>query len=104
LQFGIATVYAMAKSIRTILKPFLIISYVFGSRIASLSRNYLKLWFSLLYILLVWIIFYFLLTSTLMSSSNKYNSVEYHLCYSLEFFITLLSVVFGVCHDKVKGK
>jgi len=94
----------MAKSIRIILTPFLIISYVFGSRIASLSRNYLKLWFSFSYILFVWMIFYFLLTSTLMSSSNKYNSIEYHLCYSLEFLITLLSVVFGVYHDKVKRK
>jgi len=97
-------VYAMVKNIRIILTPFLIISYVLGSRIAGLSRNYLKLWFSILYILLVWLIFYFLLSSipsTLRSSFIKSNYIEYYMCH-VEFFITLLSVVFGVYHDKVK--
>jgi len=93
----------MAKNIRIILTPFLIMSYVFGSRIAGLSRNYLKLWFNILYILLVWLIFYFLLSSipTLKSSFEKSNSIEYYMCH-VEFFITLLSIVFGVYHDKVK--
>jgi len=79
-------------------------SYVFGSRIAGLSRNYLKLWFSILYILLVWLIYYFLLSSissTLRSSFKKTDSTEYYMCH-VEFFITLLSIVFGVYHDKVK--
>lgn len=102
MQFEIATVYAMANSIRTILMPFLIISYVFGLRIAGLSRSHLKLWFNLLYIVIVWLIYYFFLTSTLISSFNKYNSIEYQISYALELFTTLMSIVFGVYYDKVR--
>jgi len=101
LQFEIATVWAMTKSVRMILTPFLIISYVFGLRIAGLSKNYLKLWFSLLYMLFFWLIYYFLFTSKTMTSYRNDN-LKHQMCYWLEFFTTLLSVVFGVYHNKVK--
>jgi len=53
--------------------------------------------------LFIWLIYYFLFTSNIMSSFNKYNStIEHNLCYWLEFFIILLSVVFGAYHNKVK--
>jgi len=92
----------MIKNFRTILKPFLIINYVFGLRIANLSMNHSKLWFSLLYMLLVWLIYYFIATSPLIYSLQKTYPTEYHIIYLLEIFISLLSIVFGVYYDKVR--
>jgi len=92
----------MSKSIRIMLTPFLIISYVFGLRIAYLSKNYSKLWFSLLYMLLIWLVYYFLATSQLIKSVHKPYSIEHHIWYWLDFFTTLLSVIFNVYYDKVK--
>jgi len=92
----------MTKSIRMILTPFLIISYVFGLRIASLSRNYSKLWFSFLYMMLIWLVYYFLATSWSIYSIIKSYRIEYNIWYLLELFTTLLSVIFNVYYDKVK--
>jgi len=91
----------MTKSVRMILTPFLIISYVFGLRIAGLSKNYSKLWFSLLYMLFFWLIYYFLFTSKIMSSYRN-NNIKHQISYWMEFFTTLLSIVFGLYHNKVK--
>ncbi|XP_011868452.1 PREDICTED: uncharacterized protein LOC105562320 isoform X1 [Vollenhovia emeryi] len=90
----------MTKNIRTILMPFLTISCVFGLRIADLSVNHFKLWFSLLYILLVWLIYYFLSTCSLIYSVNNSYPIEYHICYWLEMLINFLSIVFGAYHNK----
>ncbi|XP_011705522.1 PREDICTED: uncharacterized protein LOC105460721 [Wasmannia auropunctata] len=90
----------MTKNIRTILKPFLIISYVFGLRIADLPINRTKLWISFLYMLLIWIVYYCLLISPLVYSVQKSYSIEYHICYYMEILISLLSIMFGVYNHK----
>ncbi|XP_024871692.1 uncharacterized protein LOC112454484, partial [Temnothorax curvispinosus] len=90
----------MTKNIQTILTPFLTISYMFGLRIANLSTDLSKLWFSFLYMLLVWLIYYFLSTRTLVYSIHESYPIEYHICYWLEIFMTSLSIVFGIYHNK----
>ena len=90
----------MVKNIRTIITPFLMVSYVFGLRIAI--SNHLKLWFSVIYMLLIWSVYYFLSSSALMISFHAFFSFEDHICHYLEVFTTLLSIVFGIYHDKVK--
>jgi len=94
----------MNKNFRMTLKPFLVINYVFGFRIANLSMNHSKLfdWFSFLYMLLVWLAYYFIATSPLIYSLQKSYPTEYHIIYLLEMFISLLSIVFGVYYDKVR--
>jgi len=52
--------------------------------------------------LLIWLVYYFLATSQLIKSVHKSYPIEYHIWYSLEFFITLLSVIFNVYYNKVK--
>ncbi|XP_011858625.1 PREDICTED: uncharacterized protein LOC105556160 isoform X2 [Vollenhovia emeryi] len=88
----------MTKSIRTILMPLLIINYAFGLRIVNLSRH-LKL-FTVLYMMLIWSIYYFFATSPLISSFFEYFPIQDNICYWLESFTTLLSIVFGVYHEK----
>ncbi|XP_071631946.1 uncharacterized protein [Temnothorax longispinosus] len=90
---------AMTKSIRTILTPFLIISYVFGLRIVNLSK-YSRLWFSVLYMLLLWSVYCILSTSALISSFNELYPIEDSIFYWLESYTTLLSIVFGIYHEK----
>ena len=98
IQFEIKTICAMTKSIRTILTPLLIMSYVFGLRIVI--SNHSKLWFNAIYILLIWSIYCFLVsTYHTFNFFNKY--LEDNICYYLEFFTTLLSIAIGVYHNKV---
>jgi len=52
--------------------------------------------------LLVWLVYYFVATSPLIYSLQKTYPIEYHILYLLEIFISLLSIVFGVCYDKVR--
>jgi len=91
----------MIRNIRTILKPFLMISYVFGLRIDNLA-NRSRLWFSVLYMLLVWLAYYFFSTTALISSLDKIYLIEDRMCYWLEIFTTLLSIILGIYHDKVR--
>jgi len=100
-QFEIATVCTMNRSIRTILMPLLMISYIFSLRLTNLPLRHAKLWFNLLYMLTIWIIYYFLLMSVLIPYLKFYTSTEYHICYLLELFTTLLSIVFGIYHNEV---
>lgn len=90
----------MTKSIRAILKPLLVISYVFGLRIANLSKH-LKL-FNILYMLLIWSLYYFAATSTLMSNFNERHPTEDVICSWYEILSTLLIIVFGLYHEKVR--
>ncbi|XP_011868556.1 PREDICTED: uncharacterized protein LOC105562372 [Vollenhovia emeryi] len=90
---------ATTKSIRKILKPFLIISYVFGLRLANLS-SHAKLCLSVLYMLLVWCMYYFLSRTTIMSVFFERRSIGQHVCCALEILTTLLSIVLGIYHDK----
>ncbi|XP_070172340.1 putative gustatory receptor 28a [Polyergus mexicanus] len=91
----------MTKSIRTVLAPFLIISYVSGLRIIEFPVGHPRIWFSLLYMLLFWSI-YFLFLKFIITSyfNNKHYTIEYHICIGLDILVTLLSIVFGVYHDK----
>ncbi|XP_011858627.1 PREDICTED: uncharacterized protein LOC105556163 [Vollenhovia emeryi] len=50
--------------------------------------------------LLIWSVYYFFATSTLITSFTMFDSAENNICTSLEFFVTLLSIVFGVYHDR----
>lgn len=106
-QFEIAIliiVYAMSQSIRTTLTPLLMISYIFGLRIANLPIVHASLWFSLLYMLIVWVIYYFLLMSALVPFLKFYISIGYYICYLLELFTTLLSIVFEIYHNAALEK
>ncbi|XP_071631947.1 uncharacterized protein [Temnothorax longispinosus] len=89
---------AMTKSIRMILMPFLVISYVFGLRIPNLFRR--SRLFNILYMLLVWSVYYFFSTSTLISTFYKFYPIEDRICSWAEIFVTLLSIVIGIYHDK----
>ncbi|XP_029160034.1 E3 SUMO-protein ligase RanBP2-like [Nylanderia fulva] len=89
----------MATSIRSLLSPFLIISYVCGLRIVEFPTGHLRFWFSLFYILLFWSTYCFLVINKGLSYVPKY-SAEYRLYVSLNIFITLLSMLLGVYHDK----
>lgn len=97
------------KSIREVLAPLLIISYVCGLRLwiielPTFSR--LRSWFSVSYMLLFWLIYFFFLKFTVKSYINDitvtYDSTDEVIYYWLEIFMTLLSVVFGIYHNKVR--
>ncbi|XP_025271363.1 uncharacterized protein LOC112639979 [Camponotus floridanus] len=91
----------MTKSIRTVLTPLLIISYVSGLSITEFPVGCPRVWFSLLYMLLFWPIFLFLFKSIIISYfNNEHYNIEYHICLGLDILITLLSIVFGIYHDK----
>ena len=97
-QFEVKTICAMIKNIRTILTPLLIMSYVFGLRIAK--SNHSRLWFSVTYILLVWSVYYFLVLYVFISF-YKYLSFMEKIGHCLETSVTILSIVFGIYYDKV---
>lgn len=93
------------KSIREVLSPLLIISYMLGLRlwIIEFPISHLKWWINISYMLLFWSIYYFLLQFTVISyTTNISYSTEYLICFWLDIFITLLSVVSGVYHTKVR--
>ncbi|XP_036140806.1 uncharacterized protein LOC114253850 [Monomorium pharaonis] len=89
----------MTKSINMILMPLLVVSYIFGLRIVNLS-GHTKLWFNILYMLLIWSIYYFFSTSALMFFFEKFHPIEDKISFRLEIGITLLTIVFGVYYDK----
>lgn len=97
VQFGLETVCTMTKSIRT--KPLLMVSYVFGLRIVNLS-NYSR-WFSVLYMLLIWLLYYFLSTSALLFSFYEYYYDE-DICFCLESFTTVCQSG-RIYHDKIRS-
>lgn len=102
IYFRIKTVYAMTKSIRTVLTPLLIVSYVLGTRITEFPAGHPRVWFSLSYMLLLWSTYCFLLNSTVISYfTNIHFASEYLVCYWLDMLLTILSVGFGIYHDKV---
>ncbi|XP_072754787.1 uncharacterized protein [Anoplolepis gracilipes] len=89
----------MAKSIRSLLSPLLIMSYACGLRIVEFPTGQPRLWFSYLYILLLWSTYCFLVTDKPLSYIPDY-SAEYKLYVLLNIFIALLSMLLGVYHDK----
>jgi len=96
------TVYVMTESIRTFLTPLFIISYVCGIRIIEFPIGHPRVWFSLFYMLLFWSIYFFLLNSTVISFfTYKRYTDAYFLCIGTDILITLLSIGFGMYHDKV---
>lgn len=101
MQFGTETVCTMTKNIRTILMPLLIVSYIFGFRIVTLS-SHAKLWFNILYMMLIWMIYYFFATCEVMSFFENLGHIEDNICFRLEIFLTILSIIFDVYYDKVR--
>ncbi|XP_072767255.1 uncharacterized protein [Anoplolepis gracilipes] len=91
----------MTKSIRTVLTPFLIISYITGLRIIEFPVGHPRVWFSLLYMLQFWSIYFFLLKSTLSDYlTTKYYTTEYFICLGLDISIALLSIMVEIYHAK----
>ena len=88
----------MTKSIRSILTPLLIMSYLFGLRIAI--SNHLRFWFSAIYILLFWSVYYFL-TFCAFTSFYEYLSFVENVGHRLEIPVTILSIGFGIYNNKV---
>ncbi|KYM95507.1 E3 SUMO-protein ligase RanBP2 [Cyphomyrmex costatus] len=89
----------MTKSIRTVLSPLLLISSLCGLRIIEISAGYPKLWFSLLYIPLLWSVHCFFVINKGISYIPD-ESAEYIIYVSLNIFTTLLSIFFGIYYDK----
>ncbi|XP_067207070.1 putative gustatory receptor 28a isoform X2 [Linepithema humile] len=91
----------MIKSIQTVLSPLLIISYISGLSIIEFPINSPHPWFGILYVLIFWSVYYFLLSTTvLLHFVNKPHYIEYYICLGLDLFTILVSVVFGIYHDK----
>jgi len=88
-------------SIRKILSPLLIISYICGSRVVEFPAGFPRRWFGLLYMLLLWSLYNFALIYGVIPYTIHY-SVIYQICFALSMFIALLSIIFGMYHDKVK--
>jgi len=109
MQFEIETVYMMTKSIRTVLTPLLIINYVSGLSIIEFPVGCPRVWFSFLYMLLFWSIYFFLLKSVIISYfNNEYFNIDYHIYHILDWMsvgldslLILLSIVSGMYYDKV---
>ncbi|KAL6433827.1 hypothetical protein ACFW04_005809 [Cataglyphis niger] len=90
----------MIKSIRTVLAPLLIISYVSGLRIIEFPEGHSRVCFSILY-MLFWANYFFYLRFIIISYfTNAHYTIEYRICIGLDILITLLSIVLGVYHDK----
>jgi len=93
------TVCTMINNIRIALTPLLIICFMCGLRIIEFPTNHSKPWFSFMYMLLLWSV-YFLLFNYIMISYIIYD-IMYSICFYLNFFIILVSIAFGIYHDKV---
>jgi len=109
MQFEIETVYMMTKSIRTVLTPLLIISYVSGLSITEFPVGCPRVWFSFVYMLLFWLIYLFLLKSVIISYfNNEHFNADYHIYHILDWIsigfdilLILLSIVSGMYYNKV---
>lgn len=101
VQCIIAKAYAMTESIRKVLSPLLIISYVCGLRIVEFSVDNPKQWFSLLYILLFWMLYIFFVYK--LFYYIVHGTIEYIVCNGLHFFTSLISIAIGVYYDKVRN-
>ncbi|KAL0115700.1 hypothetical protein PUN28_010909 [Cardiocondyla obscurior] len=88
----------MTNGIRIILKPILITSYVFGLRIASLS-SCSKLWFNVLYMLLLWSIYFSFLPSVTSTFKKFHSLIEDQVFYWYEVCTTLLSVAINIYYN-----
>lgn len=102
VQCIIAKAYAMTESIRKVLSPLLIISYVCGLRIVEFSVDNPKQWFSLLYILLFWTLYIFFVIYKLFYYI-VHGTIEYIVCNGLHLFTSLISIAIGVYYDKVRN-
>ncbi|KAL6438841.1 hypothetical protein ACFW04_003728 [Cataglyphis niger] len=86
-------------SIQKILSPLLIISYVCGCRVTEFSASVPRQWFGLLYILLFWSFYIFIYIYKVMPRIIDY-SIMYHICYGMNIFTALLSIIIGIYYDK----
>ncbi|XP_011050421.1 PREDICTED: uncharacterized protein LOC105143668 [Acromyrmex echinatior] len=89
----------MTESIRTVLSPLLLISSLCGLRIIEISTGYPKLWFSLLYIPLLWSIYCFFVIDKGISFIPD-ESADYIIYVSLNIFTVLLSIFLGIYYNK----
>ncbi|XP_067207071.1 uncharacterized protein [Linepithema humile] len=89
----------MAKSIRPILSPLLSISYMCGLRIIEFPAGNPRIWFSFLYILLLWPAYCFTMINKLLSYICN-DSFEYRIYIFLNTLMTLLSMLLAIYHDK----
>ncbi|XP_029159994.1 uncharacterized protein LOC114931995 [Nylanderia fulva] len=92
------------KSIREVLSPLLIISYVLGLRlwIIELSIAHLRSWFGISYMLSFWLIYYIIFETKIISHINDdiHYSTEFLISFWIDIFITLLTIVFGTYYNK----
>lgn len=88
----------MTKSIQTVLTPLLIISYASGLRIIEFPKGNPRIWIGLLYMLLFWSSYFLLLIPLIIHYDTEYFTI---MGISLDILIILLSIVFGVYHEKV---
>jgi len=92
--------HSYVMSIRKILSPLLIISYVCGSRVIEFPTGVPRQWFGLLYILLVWSLYNFVFINVVILHMTHYSTL-YNIWYGINMFIALLSISLGIYHDKV---
>ncbi|XP_072754253.1 uncharacterized protein [Anoplolepis gracilipes] len=86
-------------SIRRILSPLLIISYVCGLRIIEFPAGVSKQWFGLLYMLLLWSLYSFVCIYEMIPYTIHFSTL-YHIWFGVNMFLTLLSIFIGIYHDK----
>ncbi|KAM0728351.1 hypothetical protein ACS0PU_005133 [Formica fusca] len=98
MQF--AMVCAMTNNIRIVLTPLLIICFVCGLKTIEFSTNHSRPWFSFMYMLLLWTVYYFLFSYTMIS--HIIHDTIYLICLYLDFSVVLMSIAFGIYYDKVR--
>jgi len=87
-------------SIRKILSPLLIISYVCGLRVIEFPAGVSRQWFSLLYMLLIWSLHTFVYIYRVMPYTSNYPTL-YHIWFEVNIFTAVLSIIIGLYYDKV---
>lgn len=91
----------MARNIRAVLSPLLIINYVCGLRVVEFPAGHPKKWLSCLYHLLLWSTYCFLMTD-IMSSYVPYEWIHYRVFIALQTLMAFISLFTRLYHDKVK--
>jgi len=95
--------HAHIMSIRKILSPLLIISYICGSRVIEFSVSSVsRQWFNLLYMLLLWSLYNYAFIYIVIPFTIHYT-ILYHIWFGTNMFIAFLSIIIGIYHDKVRN-
>lgn len=91
----------MARSIRTVLSPLLIISYICGLRIVEYPVGRTRPWLSYFYILLLWSIYCFLMIDFILFYI-PHTWTRYKILILLHILTGFMSLFIRLYYDKVR--